>query len=194
MYDGINRMPDDLGAIITTLGVPLGIVIWVAIGVIKLATLHGPAVVQRYQARRADQDEHLQDLEQRRLRQEQLLELTEAGSRTYTEEQLTHHLSELYVEFQAVNAFIREIVSVRLDEIVQKLDQVLLDVRDLPFMKERLAEIRMYARACNDRLEAVTTALEDLHGETVFQEVVDSAGDSSSAPTEAVPGVDEGVV
>jgi hypothetical protein len=184
-------MPDDLGGLITTLGIPLGVVIWVAIGVIKLATEHGPTVVKRYQDRRADQDEHQQDIEQRRLRHEELMELTEAGSRTYTEEQLTHHLSELYVEFQAVNAFVREIVSGRLVEIVRKLDQVLLDVHHIPLMIERLSEVRMYAKALNERLVWVTDVLEKLHDETSFQEAVDPAGGSSSASTGVDDSVDE---
>ena len=158
-------MLDDIGSFITTLGVPLGIVVWVAIGIINLVTRQTPVVLKRYQERRADQDEHQQELEQRRLRHEELMELTEAGSRTYTEEQLTHHLSEIYVEFQAVNGFVREIVSVRLEEIVRKLDMVLLDVHDLPPTKERLAEVREYAQALSDKLTLVTAALEKLHDE-----------------------------
>jgi len=157
---------------ITSLGVPLAIVVWLVIGVIKLVTEQTPAIIRFRQERGADQDEHRQSLEHRRLRHKELLELTEAGSRTYTEEQLTQHLSEVYVEFQAVNGFIREIVTTRLEEITSQLDQILLDVRDLPPMKERLAEVRMYARALDSRLNVVAGLLEKLYGETIFEEAV----------------------
>ncbi len=161
-----------LSSMVTSLGVPLAVVVWLVIGVIKLVTAEAPAAIRFRQQRGADRDEHRQSLEHRRLRHKELLELTEAGSRTYTEEQLTQHLSEVYVEFQAVNGFIRETVSVRLEEITGQLDQILLDVRDLPPMKERLAEVRMYAKALDNRLNIITRILEGLYGETVFEEVV----------------------
>lgn len=168
-------MPEGLSGLsgmVTSLGVPLAVVVWLAIGVIKLVTAEAPAVIRFRQQRGADRDEHRQSLEHRRLRHKELLELTEAGSRTYTEEQLTQHLSEVYVEFQAVNGFIRETVSVRLEEISRQLDRVLLDVRDLLPMRERLIEVRMYAKALNDRLDVAGNLLEKLYGETVFEEVV----------------------
>jgi hypothetical protein len=141
--------------LIMTFGVPIGVIIWIAIGVIKLVTEHGPAVVSRYQDRKTDQAEHTQDIERQRLRHQELMELTEAGSRTYTEEQLTQHLSEIYTEFGTVNAFIRETVSATLQRIETKVDQILLDVRDIAPMKERLAEIRMYARSLHKQLEVL---------------------------------------
>lgn len=151
-------MESELGSLITTLGVPLGIIIWIAIGIISLVNKQAPAVIKRYQDQWADSEEHAQSLEDQklkhRLRREELLALTEAGNRTYTEEQLTHHLSEVYVEFQAVNLFIREVVQVRLREIEKKLDLALLNVGDLAVMKERLAEVRMYTRAIYNYLEA----------------------------------------
>lgn len=170
-------MPEGLSgfsSMVTSLGVPLAVLVWLVIGVIKLVTTEAPAVIRFRQKRGADRDEHRQSLEHRRLRHKELLELTEAGSRTYTEEQLTQHLSEVYVEFQAVNGFIRETVSVRLEEISRQLDRVLLDVRDLQPMRERLAEVRMYAKALNDRLDVVGNLLEKLYGETVFEEVIPS--------------------
>lgn len=170
-----------LSGMITSFGVPLAIVVWLVIGIIKLVTEQAPAIITFRQKRGADRDEHQQSLEHRRLRHKELLELTEAGSRTYTEEQLTQHLSEVYVEFQAVNGFIRETVSTRLEEITGQLDQILLDVRDLPPMKERLAEVRMYAKALDDRLNTVAGLLEKLYGETVLEEVVSPEIDESPA-------------
>lgn len=167
-----------LGKIVTTLGVPATIIVWLLYGILKLA----PVVIGRYQTRRAGQDKHDQQIEQRKVLHEELLELTEAGSRTYTEEQLTQHLSEVYVEFQAVNAFIRDIVSTRLEEITGQLDQILLDVRDLPPMKERLAEVRMYARALDNRLNIIAKILEKLYGETVFEEILPSEVGQTPAP------------
>jgi len=150
---------EGLPQLVTTLGVPLGIIIWVAIGIINLFNKQGPAVVKRYQERKADETEHTQSLEEQKLkhllRRDELLTLTEAGNRTFTEEQLTHHLSEVYVEFQATNKFIRKAVSDSLLRIEQKLDQALIDKRDFIEVKERLAEVRMYTRASYDYLEAV---------------------------------------
>lgn len=147
--------PADL---ITTLGVPLGIIIWVTIGIFNLVNKQAPVVIQRYQARVADQTEHVQSLEEQKLqhmlRRDELQALTEAGARTFTEEQLTHHLSEVYGEFAATNEFIRKAVAVSLERIEGKLDQALIDKRDFLEMKERLAEVRMYSRASYDYLEA----------------------------------------
>lgn len=151
----MNGLPE----LITTLGIPLGIIIWVAIGIINLINKQGPAVVKRYQERKADETEHTQSLEEQKLkhllRRDELLTLTEAGNRTFTEEQLTHHLSEVYGEFQATNEFIRKTVSNSLQRIEQKLDQVLIDKRDFAEVKERLAEVRMYTRASYNYIEAV---------------------------------------
>ncbi len=150
----MNGLPE----FVTTLGVPLGIIIWVAIGIINLVNKQGPAVVKRYQERKADETGHTRSLEERKLkhllRRDELLTLTEAGNRTFTEEQLTHHLSEVYGEFQATNEFIRKTVSNSLQRIEQKLDQALIDKRDFAEVKERLAEVRMYARASYDYIEA----------------------------------------
>lgn len=150
---------EGLSQFITTLGVPLGIIIWIAIGIINLINRQGPAVVKRYQERKADETEHTQSLEEQKLkhllRRDELLALTEAGNRTFTEEQLTHHLSEVYGEFQATNEFIRKAVSDSLQRIEQKLDQALIDRRDFVEMKERLAEVRMYTRASYDYIEAI---------------------------------------
>lgn len=172
-----NSMPElsSFSKIVTELGAPVAIIIWLLVGIIKLA----PSVIGRYQSRRATQDKHTQQLDQRKQLHEELLELTEAGSRTYTEEQLTQHLSEVYVEFQEVNKFIRETVSVRLEEILRKLDQVLLDVRDLSSMKERLAEVRMYSRALNKRLNTVSGLLEKFYGDAIFEEGVLPSGDQA---------------
>lgn len=144
--------------LITTLGVPLGIIIWVAIGIINLINKQAPVVIQRYQARVADQTEHVQSLEEQKLqhmlRRDELQALTEAGARTFTEEQLTHHLSEVYGEFAATNEFIRKAIAASLERIESKLDRALIDKRDFLEMKERLAEVRMYSRASYDYLEA----------------------------------------
>ena len=147
--------PADL---ITTLGVPLGIIIWVAIGIFNLVNKQAPVVIQRYQARVADQTEHTQALEEQKLqhmlRRDELAALTEAGVRTFTEEQLTHHLSEVYGEFATTNEFIRKTVAASLERIESKLDQALIDKRDFLDMKERLAEVRMYTRASYNYIEA----------------------------------------
>lgn len=149
---------EGLPELVTTLGVPLAIIIWIAIGIINLVNKQGPAVVKRYQERKADETEHTQSLEEQKLkhllRRDELLTLTEAGNRTFTEEQLTHHLSEVYGEFQATNEFIRKSVSDSLQRIEQKLDQALIDKRDFAEVKERLAEVRMYTRASYNYIEA----------------------------------------
>lgn len=147
-----------LSDLITTLGVPLGLIIWIAIGIMNLVNKQAPAVLERYQARVADQTEHVQSLEEQKLRHElrrdELQALTEAGARTFTEEQLTHHLSEVYGEFAATNEFVRKAVMESLRRIEAKLDTALIDKRDFLEMKERLGEIRMYSRASYDYLEA----------------------------------------
>lgn len=180
--------PDDFGKLVTTLGVPLTILVWFAIGVIKLVFREAPAVLNRYQARKTDQVEHTQEIESRRLRHSELMELTEAGSRTYTEEQLTQHLSEVYSEFGSANTFIRETVFVSLQRIEGKLDQVLIDIRNIAPMTERIAEIRMYVRAIstsvtkgqnthNENLEAVEEILDklDLNGPDVERQTETSS-------------------
>lgn len=144
---------DDLGQLVTDVGIPLTIIIWAILGAFRLIFREAPAVLNRYQARKIDQAEHTQEIESRRLRHTELMELTEAGSRTYTEEQLTQHLSEVYSEFGAANAFIRETVFVSLQRIEDKLDQVLLDVRNIAPMTERLAEIRMHVRAISNSVK-----------------------------------------
>lgn len=141
---------DALASYITELGIPIGIVIWLAIGIIKLITEHGPTVISRYQERKVDETEHIQEIERQRLRHQELMELTEAGSRTYTEDQLTHHLSEVYVEFQAVNAFIREVVFDTLQRIETKVDQILSNTRDGLPIEEQLKALR---QMCKDFYE-----------------------------------------
>lgn len=143
---------NELSDLITTLGVPLAVILWITTQVVALVRKQGPQVVQRYQERKADIEEHAQSLEDQKLkhelRRDELLALTEAGNRTYTEEQLTLHLSELYEEFNTVNAFVRDVIAVRLRNIEEKTSQA-----DL--MAERLAEIRMYVRAVHKHTEAL---------------------------------------
>lgn len=166
-------MPVDISSFIGTFGVPLGLVSLAAVGLIKLIVEQVPAVISRYQSRRADQDEHQQELEQRRLRHKELMELSEAGSRTYTEEQLTQHLSEVYTEFGLVNGFIRDTVFGALQRIEAKIDQALVDTRCVTQLAERLSEIRMYVRSIStsvakgtntygDNLEAIEEILNTL--------------------------------
>ncbi len=149
----------ELSDLITTLGVPLAVILWITSQVVALVRKQAPDVVQRYQARRADIDEHSQSIEDQKLkhqlRRDELLALTEAGNRTYTEEQLTQHLSELYEEFNTVNAFVRETVDVRLRTIEQKLDHALRETGNVASMIERLAEVRMFVRANHTYLEAL---------------------------------------
>lgn len=137
---------DALASYITELGIPIGIVIWLAIGIIKLITEHGPTVISRYQERKYDETEHTQDIENRGLRHEKLMELIEASSRTYTEDQLTHHLSEVYVEFQTVNAFIREVVFDTLQRIETKVNQILSNTRDGLPIEEQLKALRQMCK------------------------------------------------
>ncbi len=150
--------PADL---ITTLGVPLGIIIWVVIGIFKLVTEHGPAALRRYQNRKSDQSEHTQDLERRQLRHKEVLDLAEAGSRSYSEEQLTQHLSEVYLEFGAVNSFVRDGIAVNLVRIEKQLDQIIRNTDSVPGLVERLIGLRSLVKGFHDRLENVIEQLED---------------------------------
>lgn len=143
---------NEISDLITTVGVPLAVIIWIITQLVGFFNKEAPVVVQRYQDRKLDRDEHVQDLESQKLkhqlRRDELLALTEAGNRTYTEEQLTQHLSELYEEFNTVNAFVRNVVDVRLRSIEENTSKA-----DL--MAERLAEIRMYVRAIHKYIEAL---------------------------------------
>lgn len=143
---------NEISDLITTVGVPLAVIIWIITQLVGFFNKEAPVVVQRYQDRKLDRDEHVQDLESQKLkhqlRRDELLALTEAGNRTYTEEQLTQHLSELYEEFNTVNAFVRNVVDVRLRSIEGNTSKA-----DL--MAERLAEIRMYVRAIHKYIEAL---------------------------------------
>ncbi len=143
---------NEISDLITTVGVPLAVIIWIITQLVGFFNKEVPVVVQRYQDRKLDRDEHVQDLESQKLkhqlRRDELLALTEAGNRTYTEEQLTQHLSELYEEFNTVNAFVRNVVDVRLRSIEGNTSKA-----DL--MAERLAEIRMYVRAIHKYIEAL---------------------------------------
>lgn len=150
--------PSDL---ITTLGVPLGIIIWLVIGIIKLVTEHGPTALRRYQNRKSDQSEHTQDLERRQLRHKEVLDLAEAGSRSYSEEQLTQHLSEVYHEFGTVNSFVRESIATNLVQIERQLDQVIRNTDSIPGLVERLIGLRSLVKGFHDRLEDVIKEFED---------------------------------
>jgi len=156
-------MSESLLDLITAVGIPAAVIIWIVIGLSRLLNEQLPAWMHQYQDRKADKQEHSQTIEQQRLRHEELLALTEAGSRTYTEDQLTHHLSEVYVEFQVVNAFVREGVSVKLVRLESKIDDMISVTRDVAEMRERLAEIRMYIKSVHTSTDQVLKFLEENH-------------------------------
>lgn len=146
---------NEVFSLIGTYGVPVGIAVLVILQFVRLVAEQGPTILTRYQNRQADIVDHQQDIEQQKLRHKELLDLSNIGSRTFTEEQLTQHLSELYSEFGSVNAFIRDTMSIQLVDIERKIDQLLLDVRPVPVLVERLAEIRMFVRSIHEQVERV---------------------------------------
>ena len=173
---GLSQQPrwvvGELSELITTLGVPLGVIIWIAIGVISLINKQAPAVIERYQERKTDREEHSQSLENQKLkhelRRDELLALTEAGNRTFTEEQLTVHLSEIYDEFNTVNAFVRDVVEGRLRNVEQA-------VSDIAAIKEKLAEVKMFVRAIYSRLEDLDeTVAENDKGNDVTEDNIEN--------------------
>ncbi len=171
----------ELSDLITTLGIPLAVILWITTQVVSLVRKQGPEVVQRYQDRKLDREEHVQGLESQKLkhqlRHDELLALTEAGNRTYTEEQLTQHLSELYEEFNTVNAFVRNVVDVRLRNIEENTNKAAL-------LAERLAEIRMYVRAIHKHMEVLDEENSSLYSvREVNGSTIDNTG--SEAPITA---------
>lgn len=154
-------MFENPGDLITEYGVPLTVLIWIVVGMMKLITNHGPTVLNRYQNRKSDQSEHVQDLERRKLQHEKMLELSEASSRSYSEEQLTQHLSEVYNEFGAVNSFVREAIATNLVQIERQLDQVIRNTDSIPGLVERLIGLRSLVKGFHERLEEIIKEFED---------------------------------
>lgn len=145
--------------LINTYGLGLAVILVIVIGFSKLVTEQGPLVLRRWQKRKAARQEHSQSLEDRKLRADELLKLAEAGSKTYTEGQLTQHLAEVYGEFHEVNKFVREGVSLKLIRIEAKLEQIIICV-DKSEISEQLTEFISTVKALHMRLDEVMITIE----------------------------------
>lgn len=125
------------------------VVIVVIISVLfRLITEHGPQALSRYQDRKANKQ-----------RYEQTINLANAGSQAYTEEQMSQHLSELYGEFQEVNKFVREGVAAKLIRIEAMLDHISHNTDDNTVMTKNLMEVITLVKALHNRFDEVTEVL-----------------------------------
>lgn len=148
---------DYLIGLIGKIGLPMAILIWLANGIIKLTTENAPAVIDQWQARSADREEHQQGIEEAQIKRDTLLALADAGSRTYTEEQLTQHLAEVYEEFGETNEFVRETVSKALVDIDSKIDQILLDMKSFEAVRGCFLEIQIQVKALHRRIDELSS-------------------------------------
>ena len=145
---------NELGQVITAWGVPAGLVIWIVYGVIQIAVKSVPKIIETRQALTRDQQEHNQKFEIDRQETERLLALANAGSRTFTEEQLTQFLSETFTEFQAVNEFLRNVFSQRVDIIDQRMELSARHTSEIPEILKRI-------RGLESKLQSLKSYLEE---------------------------------
>lgn len=80
-----------------------------------------PAALKNYWKLSADRQEHSQDTEKSGLQFERLKELSQLSSLSFTEEQLTQMTAETQVQLNEANSFIRQLVSQKLDIIIEMI-------------------------------------------------------------------------
>lgn len=78
-----------------------------------------PDTLKNYWKMSADRQEHTQDTEKSVLQLERLKELSQLSSLSFTEEQLTQMTAETQVQLNEANSFIRQLVSQKLDIIIE---------------------------------------------------------------------------
>lgn len=153
--------PESLAEFINTYGFGAAIVLFVFYLISRFLIEQGPLILKRYQNRKADDQEHSQTIIEEELRHRKLLDLVDAGNRTYTEEQLTQHLSELYGEFQEVNKFIRDTVSVKLDRVENQLSEIICNTDSIPSVAEKLIGLQKTITALHNRLDEIVETLNE---------------------------------
>lgn len=80
---------------------------------------------------KADQQEHEQSLRQAESNLTRLREMSQLSSLSFTEEQLTQLTAETQVQLNEANSFIRQLVSEKLDMILEKQNMILVELRRL---------------------------------------------------------------
>ena len=80
-----------------------------------------PDAFKNYWKLSADRQEHSQDTEKTGLQFERLKELSQLSSLSFTEEQLTQMTAETQVQLNEANSFIRQLVSQKLDIIIEMI-------------------------------------------------------------------------
>ncbi len=78
-----------------------------------------PAALKNYWKMSVDRQEHEQDTEKSVFQFERLKELSQLSSLSFTEEQLTQMTAETQVQLNEANSFIRQLVSQKLDIIIE---------------------------------------------------------------------------
>lgn len=144
-------MPPEIETLVKVVdkyGFTFVVIVVIIYGLFRLLTEHGPQALSRYQDRKANKQRH-----------EQVINLANAGSQAYTEEQMTQHLSELYGEFQEVNKFVREGVAQKLIRIEAALDHISHNTDDVPAIAENLTEVRSLVKALHNRFDEMTERL-----------------------------------
>lgn len=162
---------EELFAVISEYGIPIGVIIWVLIGIQSMIRTSLPEVLSmrkiwasRSLEIQADQQEHSQTRELKEADTDRLMALIAAGSNTFKEEQLTQTLSEIFAEFQQVNEFVRRQVSKRLDDltdpalwrIISQVEGSVFELRDLAKAnRDAILALSEVIRESNSRLAVI---------------------------------------
>ena len=100
-----------------------------------------PQVVKDYFSSKAklkaDQQEHEQELRQAESNLARLKEMSQLSSLSFTEEQLTQLTAETQVQLNEANSFIRQLVSEKLDMILERQGLILTELRRLIELKKK---------------------------------------------------------
>lgn len=100
-----------------------------------------PQVVKDYFSSKAklkaDQQEHEQELRQAEWNLTRLEEMSRLASLSFTEEQLTQLTAETQIQLNEANSFIRQLVSEKLDIIIEKQNMILIELRRLIELKKK---------------------------------------------------------
>ncbi len=80
-----------------------------------------PSAFKNYWKMSKDRQEHSQDTEKSVLQFKRLKELSQLSSLSFTEEQLTQMTAETQVQLNEANSFIRQLVSQKLDIIIEMI-------------------------------------------------------------------------